>query len=295
MAFDLPAYLAQKQKAVQDAMAGILSALPPDNRLGLAMRHSLDAGGKRVRPILCIAAAEAVGGSQEDCMDAACALEFIHTYSLIHDDLPAMDNDDLRRGVPTCHRAFDEPTAILAGDALLTWGLALLCRDSGRGDCLRRMRVASYVAHASGWQGMVGGQMLDMESQGKPVTREVLESIHRKKTGALIEASVFAGAVLGGADARREKALMEYASHVGLLFQVTDDILNVCGDPKVLGKAVGTDELLEKSTYPALLGLDGARDFARQLADNALAALAGFDARSEPLRALARYLVDRKK
>ncbi|MFH1886366.1 MAG: polyprenyl synthetase family protein [Pseudomonadota bacterium] len=295
MGFDLSAYLEKKRQVVQEALAQWMGTLPADSRLAQAMCHSLDAGGKRVRPILCIAAAEAVGGLPEYCMDAACALEFIHTYSLIHDDLPAMDDDDLRRGMPTCHKAFDEATAILAGDALLTWAFGLLCRDSPAVPCSTRMRVAGRIAEAAGWPGMVGGQMLDIENEGKPLSREVLEEIHRKKTGALIEASVFAGAVLAGADAAREQDLLEYAANVGLLFQVTDDILNVTGDPKELGKAVGTDEIREKSTYPALLGLDGARDLARSLAEKAQKALDGFDVRSEPLRAIAQYLVTRRK
>ncbi|MBW1988472.1 MAG: polyprenyl synthetase family protein [Deltaproteobacteria bacterium] len=294
MTADLSSYLEEKRRVVHEAMARRMDVLPKESRLAQAMRYCLDAGGKRVRPILCIAAAEAVGGSQQDCLDAACALEFIHTYSLIHDDLPAMDDDDLRRGKPTCHKAFDEATAILAGDALLTYAFQVLCRP-GPPSCESRMRVAEIIAEKAGWPGMVEGQMLDIQAEGKHISLNELENLHRKKTGALIEAAVLAGAVLAGADAARESALLEYAQKIGLLFQVTDDILNVSGSPEELGKAVGTDELREKSTYPSLLGLDGAREFARELTREALRALEGFDNRSDPLRALARYLENRRK
>ena len=255
------------------------------------------AGGKRFRSILCIAAAEAVGGDQEDVLPAACALEMLHTYSLIHDDLPAMDDDDLRRGQPTCHKAFDEATAILAGDALLTLAFQTLSSfdtDNGR-QAAKWLRVIQLISHASGYCGMIQGQMLDIASEGKQLSMNELQSMHRLKTGALIEVSLICGAELAHVNPAQLRQLESYARNIGLAFQVTDDILNVEGDPAIMGKAAGTDKLRQKSTYPSLLGLEESKTFARKLIDDALDALGSFDQKAEPLRAIAAYIIDRKK
>jgi geranylgeranyl diphosphate synthase type II len=258
------------------------------------MRYSVMAGGKRLRPNLCLAAAEAVGGDSGDAMAAACALEMIHTYSLIHDDLPAMDNDRLRRGRPTCHIAFDEATAILAGDALLTLAFEVVAVHSP-GPVERRTEVVRLLASAAGPAGMVGGQMLDMLSEGRALDQTELEGLHRLKTGALIEASLACGAVLAGGSGAQLDTLHEYGRLLGLAFQVTDDILNVEGDPSVMGKAAGTDVRRNKSCYPGILGLVKSKEFAQNLAQQAVSSLSGFDAGAAPLRAIARYVVERKK
>jgi geranylgeranyl diphosphate synthase type II len=230
-------------------------------------------------------------------LPAACALEMVHTYSLIHDDLPAMDNDDLRRGKPTCHVAFDEATAILAGDALLTLAFQVLSSVQFTGETQASvwLKVIHIISTAAGYQGMIRGQMLDMAAEGQHLTVDELKSMHALKTGALIEASLLCGALLADARKRQMEALRTYARSIGLAFQVTDDILNVEGNPKLMGKAVGTDELREKSTYPALLGIETSRQFAKNLVDEALQALEVFDKEADPLRALATYIIDRKR
>ena len=282
---------------VVEAMERNMGRYPAESRVTQAMRHSLFAGGKRLRPILCMTAAEAVGGNKEDMMDVATALEFIHTYSLIHDDLPALDDDDYRRGTPTCHKAFDEATAILAGDGLLTSAFEVLSHaaDSGSIAPDKLIKVIARISHAAGCNGMILGQILDIEGESKSLTQPELENVHNKKTGAMIEVSVFAGAYLGGGTPEQIHALDTYAVHTGLAFQVADDILNVVGDPKVMGKAVGTDEARNKSTYPALLGLDGARDFAEQLINKALQAIVSFDNTCNPLRSIATYIIKRSR
>ena len=260
-----------------------------------AMNYSLEAGGKRIRPILTLAACEAVGGNIKNVMPAACALEFIHTYSLIHDDLPAMDNDDYRRGKPTCHRTFDEATAILAGDALLTAAFEMLSRkDLFNGvDPRINMEIINDIARAAGHAGMVGGQQADMEAEGKQVDLPTLEFIHTHKTGALILASVKAGAKLGGGNNSQIKALAKYGEYAGLAFQIADDILDVTGTTETLGKDAGSDEARGKATYPALLGLKEAKDRAKELLQLALDNLKNFDAKAAPLREIARYIVNR--
>lgn len=259
-----------------------------------AMRYSLFAGGKRLRPILCLAAAEAVGGSQNDALPAACALELIHTYSLVHDDLPAMDDDDLRRGRPSNHKVFGEAQAILAGDALLTEAFNLLAEVPGGVEPARVLRVIKIVSEAAGRSGMVGGQHLDlwMETQ-QDVSLEILEATHRLKTGALITASLEAGAVLGGGDKDEVRALVEYGRRVGLAFQVADDILDVVGTTEELGKPAGSDEAGGKATYPAILGLSESKRRALELAGQAVDELAIFGESAEPLRELAQYIVER--
>ena len=292
--FDLPAYLERNNARIHRALNRLLSSAGFDGRLLEAMRYSLMAGGKRLRPNLCLAAAEAVGGDAEDALPAACALEMIHTYSLIHDDLPAMDDDALRRGKPTCHIAFDEATAILAGDALLTMAFEALASMSG---CRpeRCTDVIRIVAEAVGSRGMVQGQMLDMLSQGAALSLEQLEHLHALKTGAMIEASLAAGGLLAGGSAAQIEAVRVFGQRVGLAFQVVDDILNIEGDPAVMGKAAGTDRLRRKNSYPGLLGLAKSKEFAHNLIQQAIEAIAAFDAGADALRAIARYVVERKK
>nr|HID58082.1 polyprenyl synthetase family protein [Desulfobacterales bacterium] len=294
--FDLKAYLESKRKAVDRALEALWRAHPP-TLLVKAMRYSLMAGGKRLRPILCIASAEAVGGSQDEVLPVACALELIHTYSLIHDDLPAMDNDDLRRGIPTSHKVFGEAIAILAGDALLTAAFEELASNAlARNRDLRRwMEIIHIIARAAGFSGMVEGQMIDMASEGKLIPVEELESMHRLKSGALIEASIYSGALLGGANKAEAEALKEFGRHIGLAFQVTDDILDVEGDSKITGKRTGTDKKRQKATYPALLGLNEAKLKGRELVEKALQSLEIFDKKGDPLRAIAYYVIERKR
>jgi len=260
-----------------------------------AMRYSVFAGGKRIRPVLMIAACEAVGGDAEQVLPAACAMEMIHTYSLIHDDLPAMDDDDFRRGRPTNHRVFGEATAILAGDALLTEAFVLLsdAQLNGRVPAEIRCRVLHTIARCAGSQGMVGGQVVDMESEGRSIDFPTLEYIHTRKTGALILAAIQAGALLGGADEAALAALTRYGEASGLAFQIADDILDVVGDQAVIGKDVGSDQARGKATYVALLGLEEARGRARELRDLGVAALASLGTPAEPLRRIAHYIVDR--
>ncbi len=272
----------------------------PRRRLGDAMRYSLMAGGKRIRPILCLASAETVspgGISGEDILIAACALEMIHTYSLIHDDLPAMDDDRLRRGRPTCHVAFDEATAILAGDALLTLAFETLSA-SGMSNAEKSTvwtAVIQEIASAAGVHGMIEGQMMDMISEGTSLCIDELKTMHSLKTGALIEASVYSGALLAGGTLEEMDSLREYARNIGLAFQVADDILNVEGDPALMGKAVGTDFQKNKSTYPSLLGLETSKGLAKKLVFDALQSLENFDDRSAPLKAIAFYIIERKR
>jgi geranylgeranyl diphosphate synthase type II len=292
--FELDPYLASHIALVEQAMLGYLtSGSDKEERLVAAMRYSLMAGGKRIRPILCMAAAEAIGGRPQAALPAACALEMIHTYSLIHDDLPAMDDDDLRRGKPTCHVAFDEATAILAGDALMALAFEVLASAA----CLDRsfhIEAVRVLSVAAGIRGMAQGQMLDMLSEGRRLTLEELTGLHALKTGAMIEASLVCGGLMGGASTVQIGKLRAYGRAAGLAFQVVDDILNVEGDPAVLGKSVGTDEIRQKNTFPGLLGLEKSKEFAHNLTIQAIAAIADLDHRAEPLRAIARYMLERK-
>lgn len=259
-----------------------------------AMRYSVMNGGKRVRPLLVMASCAALGGSAADALAPACAVELIHAYSLVHDDLPAMDDDDLRRGQPTTHIAFDEASAILAGDALQALAFEVLADAAGHPDSLR-LQMLGTLARASGPAGMVGGQAIDLAATGQRVDQDHLERIHRHKTGALISASVQLGALASGqATDRQLAALAAYAEAIGLAFQVQDDILDVTGSTEVLGKQQGSDSLHDKSTYPALLGLEQARGYALQLRDDALQALQNLDQRADILRQLAGYIVERR-
>jgi geranylgeranyl diphosphate synthase type II len=256
------------------------------------MRYSLFAGGKRIRPILVLAAAEAAGGSVEGALDAACAVELIHTYSLIHDDLPAMDDDDFRRGRPTCHRAYDEGTAILAGDALLTMAFEVLARESeNHGE--KGIRMVRELAKAAGWKGMVGGQQVDMDSEGTVPQLPVLEYIHTHKTGALIRCSVILGGLSAGADESFLSSLEHYGEKIGLAFQVVDDILDITATTGEMGKDQGSDAARGKITYPALFGVSEARTRALELIEEAKKEMEGLDATGR-LAQIADYVLLRK-
>ena len=293
---DLQAYLKSRQQTINTTLSGLLRGdSNQDTRIMQAMQYSLMAGGKRLRPILAIAVVEALRGDVAAVLPAACAIEMIHTYSLVHDDLPAMDNDNLRRGQPTAHVRFDEATAILAGDALLTRAFEIIATplDETPTNPERQLRVIQTLAKAAGYQGMIQGQMLDMGSEGQRLDFEKLKTLHNLKTGALIEASVLIGALFTNADKKALTALHSYANHIGLAFQVVDDILNISGDPGRLGKAVGTDNAKGKNTFPGLLGLEKTRRYAQDLIQNALNALIIFDKHADPLRAIARYITER--
>jgi geranylgeranyl diphosphate synthase type II len=298
--FDLNTYLDQKRRLINTALELLPLNLESHPGAGLAeaMTYSLLAGGKRIRPILCLAAAEAVGC--KDCRPfilTACAIEAIHTYSLIHDDLPAMDNDTLRRGKPTCHIRFNEATAILAGDALLTLAFDLLSSeaDGNQIGAEKKLSVIHIISSAAGCRGMVAGQAMDIAGEGQKLTLNELKMLHRLKTGALIEASVFCGAVLGGGDNKQIDALKRYGGSIGLAFQVTDDILNIEGDPELTGKSTGTDENSRKSTFPALMGVEASKNFAATLIQNALDAISDFNSNALPLRQIAQYIIHRKR
>jgi geranylgeranyl diphosphate synthase type II len=261
-----------------------------------AVRYSLMNGGKRIRPILCLAAAEAVEGNISQILPVACSIELIHTYSLIHDDLPAMDNDDYRRGKLTTHKAFGEHVAILAGDALLTEAFHLMARRELMTEIPPEKILCAIrdLAEAIGYFGMVGGQAADILSEGSVADLEILNYIHSHKTAALITASVKLGAFLAGAGEDAIAAISSYGNHVGLAFQITDDILNVIGNRALLGKNTGSDASRGKLTYPALIGLEAARNKARELIDLSLADIGSFDQKAWPLRMIAKYTMERK-
>jgi geranylgeranyl diphosphate synthase type II len=291
---DLARYLEEMKKLVDGALDRLLpSAADPPAALHEAMRYSVFAGGKRLRPVLCIAAAEALGADPSPFLPAACALELVHTYSLIHDDLPAMDDDDLRRGRPTSHRVFGEALAILAGDALLTLAFGAIAGMEAAPPAVRTALVAELAA-GSGPAGMVGGQVLDLAAEGRGISASALEEIHARKTAALIEASVSFGALLGGAGAAQEEALRTYGHSLGMAFQVTDDILDATGNEEKMGKRTRQDDAARKATYPALYGVEESRRIATGYVEAALAALRGFDERARPLREIARSLLGRE-
>ncbi len=284
--------------AVEQALA---AALPEETAwpatIHRAARYSLAAGGKRIRPVLVLAAGEAVGGAREELLPFACAVEMIHTYSLIHDDLPAMDNDDLRRGKPTSHKVFGEAIAILAGDALLTRAFELLAEvpegwDAAR--LVRRQRATAVLARACGTTGLIGGQVADLESEGRAIGAADLERLHRAKTGALLSACVGGGAILGGAGEADLERLTRYASAIGLAFQVVDDVLDATETAEKLGKTPGKDQAAQKSTYVSVHGLERARAMAVELREQALAAVAPLGASGTLLAAIARLIVDRR-
>ena len=285
--------------AARRMMAGELavdySGTSVSESLVRAIDYAITGEGKRIRPILVYRGAMAITEERSPALDyAALALEMVHTYSLIHDDLPAMDNDDLRRGRPTLHRAFDEATAILVGDGLQIQAFSLLTRAP---DLTPEQRVSMLdrLAEASGFNGMVGGQYRDMEATGTALLLDDLQAMHGMKTGALIRAALALGGIVAGGNTRQLRALDEFGQHIGLAFQVVDDILDVESDSATLGKTGGKDEASHKATYVSLLGLEGARQEAARLFDAALAALESFGAQAEPLRELARFIVQRKR
>jgi geranylgeranyl diphosphate synthase type II len=275
-------------------------SLPPDDAwpqtIHRAVRYSLLGGGKRVRPVLTLAAGEAAGGRREEVLPLACAVEMIHTYSLIHDDLPAMDDDDLRRGQPTSHRVFGEAVAILAGDALLTRAFHVLAEIPADWDDVRlrrRVRATAVLGEACGTTGLIGGQVMDLESEGRTIDADALETLHRAKTGALLTACVRGGAILGGADDETLERLSRYASAIGLAFQVVDDILDATEHAEQLGKTAGKDAAAGKATYVSVHGLERAREMAAELRGLALDALAPLGRRGARLAEIARLIVDR--
>jgi len=292
----LKAYLQDRQKIVEEALERYLPGednIPSD--VYKAVRYSVFNGGKRIRPILCLAAADAVGGDLGVTIPVACALELIHSYSLIHDDLPAMDNDDFRRGKPTCHKVFGEDIAILAGDALLTEAFVLLSRtEKVRLSAEKRLAVIQEIAQAAGIDGMVGGQALDVLSEKFASEEKTLREIHRRKTGALIAAAVKSGAIISNAPKEKIQALAEYGINVGLAFQIADDILNVEGDRELMGKETGSDAARGKLTYPSLMGLEKAKEKLAKYIEAAEVSLSDFDERARPLLLIARYVKERK-
>jgi geranylgeranyl diphosphate synthase type II len=291
---NLPFFFEQDRQAVE---ASLDKFLPPAGArpasIHEALRYSVFAGGKRLRPILCIESARMFAPDIAPVLPVACALEFIHTYSLIHDDLPALDNDDLRRGHPTCHVRFGEANAILAGDALLTLAFETLANSGVEPS--RRVDLIAEIARAAGTRdGMVGGQVADLEAEGQPVTAEILEYIHRSKTAALIRASILAGAIAGGANEADLPRLRRFGDQIGWAFQVTDDILDVTESSASLGKTAGKDQAQQKATYPALFGLEKSREFARELATRAIAELDPYSFRASRVRELSEFLVLRR-
>ena len=295
MDMDIKAIWDERRKLVEEHLKQELHRDAPLNEtLCASMDYSLMAGGKRLRPILVMAAADAVGGQGTDFITTGVALEMIHTYSLIHDDLPAMDNDDTRRGKPTNHKVYGAGMATLAGDALLTMAFEVMLRQEGV-DAATKLAVVREMSVAAGANGMVGGQAIDLESEGKHIPMELLKKMHMGKTGALFRAALRSGAILAGADEKQLQALTDYAEAFGLAFQITDDILDVTGDEAVIGKPVGSDERNDKSTYVTLTSLGEARKLAADAVEQGEKALAGFGPEADFLRGLLDFLVKREK
>ena len=291
---DIHKYLSETKQEVDRCLDRLLPAeTETPATIHRAMRYSIFAGGKRVRPILIIAAGESLGGNRESLLALGAAVEMIHTYSLIHDDLPALDNDDLRRGVPTCHKVFGDAIAILAGDSLMTRCYQVLADLPGVTDAVR-LAILREVARATGTiDGMIGGQVVDLESEGKPVEPPVLEYIHRSKTGALLTACTVCGALAAGARPAELEMLTGYGSKIGLAFQIVDDILDITTSSRELGKTAGKDEKVKKATYPALYGIETSRQKARQLISSSIEAIKDLGPAAEPLRGIARFVYDR--
>ncbi len=291
---DLQEYLLESKRRVEACLERLLPAPteePP--AIHKAMRHSVFAGGKRVRPILVLAAGESLHGNRDTLLHLGAAVEMMHTYSLIHDDLPALDNDDLRRGVPTCHKVFGEAIAILAGDALMTRCYQLLAELPGVTDSVR-VHVIREVSYATGTvRGMIGGQVVDLESEGKPISPSLLEYIHQSKTGALLTACVRCGALAAGANSSQLHALTAFGAKLGLVFQIVDDILDVTSSSEKLGKTAGKDEKVKKATYPALYGIENSRLKATELVQSALEDISGLGEAAEPLRSIAHFVCSR--
>lgn len=293
---DLDRYLRNRKELIDAALMKILPNerdYPP--KLCKAMRYSILNGGKRIRPILAMAAFDAVGGKGDTILPFACALEFVHTYSLIHDDLPAMDDDDFRRGKPTVHRVFGEAVAILAGDALLTGAFQTMSHGALEHgiDLEMSMEIIHEISQTAGFSGLVGGQIMDIESEGRAADLPTVEYIHTHKTGALILASLRTGAKLGGASSDKLEAITRYGERIGLAFQIVDDILDVIGESSTLGKEVGSDEARKKATYPGVVGIEESKRLAENLVKEAIAHLTILEEKAEPLEEIARYLVRR--
>lgn len=291
--FDLKTYLSDRKLRVEAALDASLPVKYPET-IYESMRYSLMAGGKRLRPILCLATCDLMGGTEAMAMPTACALEMVHTMSLIHDDLPAMDNDDYRRGKLTNHKVFGDDVAILAGDALLTYAFEYVATQTRDVPAERILRVVAALGRAVGAAGLVGGQVVDLASEGNAdVTVETLDFIHLHKTGALLEVSVTSGAVLAGADDAAIATLSDYAQRIGLAFQIVDDVLDITATSEELGKSAGKDLKAQKATYPSLWGIDESRRRAQRLIDEAKAAVDSFGSGAQPLMALADYIVAR--
>ena len=291
---DIKAYLTESKSLVDQSLEELLplETIEPTT-IHKAMRYSVFAGGKRVRPILVLASGESVGGDRKILLQMGAAVEMMHTYSLIHDDLPALDNDDLRRGLPTCHKMFGEAMAILAGDALMTRCYQVLARLPGISDSTR-IKVISEIAMATGTiQGMIGGQVVDLESEGKKITAELLEYIHHSKTGALLTACIRCGALAAESTEEELEILTRFGSKIGLVFQIVDDILDVTSSSEELGKTAGKDARVEKATYPALYGLEPSRKLAQELVQSSLSDLEPLGKEAEALRHIARYVLQR--
>ena len=296
---DIEKYLQEKKEVVDGALEKYFSKeMEFPHSLYKAIRYSLFNGGKRIRPILSISAFEAVGGQGEGILPFACGLEMIHAYSLIHDDLPAIDNDDYRRGKPTCHKVFGEAIGILTGDALLTEAFHLMTTRKLHEGVFRDpwliLDMVNEVAHAAGILGMIGGQVVDIESERKEIDFPTLQYIHTHKTGALILASVRLGGKLGPANEETLRMLTRYGERIGLAFQITDDILNVKGDAAILGKRTGSDLAKGKATYPLLLGVEESRRRAKELMESAIEALSPIGPEADPLREIARFIIGRE-
>lgn len=292
---DFKSRLNQGKQLVEDLLIEMLPKTAVYQKSVIdSMEYSLKAGGKRLRPILLIEACRALGGDVKKAYPFACAVEMIHTYSLIHDDLPAMDDDDLRRGKPTNHKVFGEGIAILAGDGLLNYAHELMIKSIVEDIENKSLPRAAYeISNAAGVYGMIGGQCADLEGEGKTVDLKTLEFIHRHKTGALITAPLKAGAIIGGATKEQLESIEKYGEAIGLAFQITDDILDVVGDEKSLGKKVGSDEANEKSTYPSIYGLEESRKMAREQLEKALKQLEAFKDEADFFRELAKHIVER--
>lgn len=294
--FDVDSYFKDCQALVNQALENTIpkkEVFP--KKIHEAMRYSLFAGGKRIRPILCLAASEACGGSRREVLPIACALEMIHTFSLIHDDLPAMDNDSLRRGVPTNHTVFGDAIAILAGDALVSQAFIILGKmGKSHSNPGRILEIIHDIALATGSLGMVGGQVLDLEAEGEKINIEALQKLHKLKTGRLIAVSITSGAKMSANSDDKITRLERYGEAIGLAFQIADDILDIIGGTE-LGKDIGSDIENGKATYPALIGLDESKKMARTLCEEALGALQSFGPEADPLRAIADFIVERKQ
>jgi len=292
--FDIISYLGERKQAVEEALDHWVPMAEPAT-LYDAMRYSLLVGGKRLRPILCLASCDLLGGDREWAMPTACALEMIHTMSLIHDDLPAMDNDDLRRGMPTNHKKFGEALAILAGDALLAYAFQVVAERTPA--VVSRSRVLDVILRL-GWAasatGIVGGQVMDIESEGKLIPLETLQTLHSKKTGSLLEAAVVSGGIVAGAGTEDIARLSDYAQKIGLAFQIIDDVLDITSTAEKIGKTVGKDQAVQKATYPSLLGIARSQDLASELIAQAKTQLVPYGTKSAPLLALADFIVQRE-